>query len=144
MTPSFALSDGLDLTPASPPALTLTVPASAPLILQVLITAQASNSFTLQVTGLATTRSLSQVAFQFNPTAGSQLAGTQASVDVQSAFDLWFQSQTSQGFGGLFQFSVPFTLGVAPNGNTVAQYLSSVAVTLQNAAGTSGSVAATF
>lgn len=144
LTPAFALQSGYDLTPSAAPALTLRVVPSAPRVLQMQIVSQSATSFTLSITGMATNRSVSQLNFQLQPAAGTTLTASQISLDVRSAFDLWFQNSQSQAFGSLFSFSVPFTLNLNKPTGPLSQYLDSVSAILVNAEGMSNPATVSF
>ncbi|PWU02352.1 MAG: hypothetical protein C5B51_20890 [Terriglobia bacterium] len=110
ITPTFATPAGLDLTPAPPKALTLTVQPSAPRIVSVVEKTSAANGFTLAISGYSTTRSLTKVNFQFTVTSDVTSPTTQFSMDISQAATNWYSSSQAQPFGGQFAVSVPFTL----------------------------------
>jgi hypothetical protein len=141
VSPAFATQAGLDLTPPNPVQYTATVNRSAPKLLDAKISNRGLGGFVLSVTGYSTTRSLKQMALDLAPSAGSQLAGTHLTVDLQSASLLWFDSAGSQAFGGLFSISLPIT--VQGNGNATedrVSKLSSVSVSATNEVGASSAV----
>jgi len=141
VTPTFATQSGLDLTPASAPTLSLTIAASAPNLLQIQITAVSQVSFTVSVNGYATTHDLSSLTYNFVGTNGAKASFT---VDLSSASVLWFNSFSSQAFGGQFSVGVPFSL---PNPSTTAlatSSIKSVAVSATNAKGTSNTLSLTL
>ncbi|MCX6620063.1 MAG: hypothetical protein NTY38_03095 [Acidobacteria bacterium] len=139
LTPSFATaSGGIDVTPASPAALSLNVAQAAPRILNVLVSSRTTDGFTLQVTGYATGRSITQMDFQFVPLPGENVTTTKLSVPVEAAFNTWYQSTASQAYGSQFTVTVPFTLqGTLTNAKTLAETIQSVSVTLTNRQGAS-------
>ncbi len=141
VTPSFATEGGIDLTPASPPALNLVVPQSAPRLLSVVVSQKTSTGFTLMLTGYATSRSITQIDFQFTPAAGENVATTRLSLNAEPSFVAWYQSTQSQPYGSLFTATAPFTLqGDVKSASSVADTIQSVSVTLSNRQGTSNSV----
>ena len=139
LTPSFTTAAGaIDLTPVSPPPLTLRIPQAAPQLLNVVLSAKTTNSFTLLVTGYATGRSLTQMDFQLTPTAGENVATSKISLSVDSTFSAWYQSTASQAFGSLFTASIPFTFaGDLKNAKELIDTIQSVSVTLTNRQGVS-------
>jgi hypothetical protein len=137
LTPAFAMQSGYDLTPATPEPLTLRVTTSPPRIMQMQVVAQGQSGFTLAITGMTTTRSINQLSFKLQPAAGATLAATDITLDVRSAFDLWFQSPQSQAFGSLFSFSIPFSLTLPTPAGPLSQYVESVSATLVNGEGSS-------
>ena len=155
-SPTFATKDGgIDMTPAAPTTLQLALPTSAPVLAGLQLanatsvaattTAAATNSFSLAVTGYATARSLTRFSVQFTMTSGYTMPQTQFTVDLTSASAIWFQSATSQAFGGQFIVTVPFTFnGTLPSGASIQNAFSSVSVTVANPQGTSNAVQANF
>ena len=146
ITPSFTVgtATGPDITPANPTTLQLTVPALAPSILTASFTKTSTTAFSVAVTGYTTTRSLTQLTFQFTPRNGAKLNTTSLTIDVSSAAALYFES--SSAVGGQFTVTVPFDLG---NGGTVGagtdltESIASIAVACANATGASNSVTVT-
>jgi hypothetical protein len=149
VTPSFALASGLDVTPASPPTLSLSVPSGPVVLTSALVSAKTATSLTLQVTGYATTRDLATLAFQFTPQSSTNLSNSSVSLNIAPNAQVWFSSRQSYSFGGQFSVSVPFTLS---NGQTstststtsLVSLLKSVSVTATNSAGTSTPVVASL
>lgn len=142
VTPSFALASGLDVTPASAPTLSLSVPSGPAQLTSALISAETATSLTLQVSGYATTRDLATLSFQFTPQSSTTLSSGSFSVNIGPNAQVWFSSTQSDSFGGQFSVSVPFTLS---NGQTstststtsLVSLLQSVSITATNSAGTS-------
>ena len=140
LTPSFVTTGGIDLTPQNPTALNLTLPQSAPQLLSVALANKTVSGITLQITGYATSRSVTQMEFQFTPVSGESVATTRLTLNVDSSFVAWYQSLQSQAFGSLFTAIVPFTLqGDVKDVITVADTIQSVSVTLSNRQGASAS-----
>ena len=110
ITPSFATQGGFNLTPPSPNTLTLTVGRLAPTLTSVNITSVTASGFTLTVNGFSTSRSLKQLDIDFMPKQGENFSATHLTVDVSAAAATWFQSASSQAFGGAFLVAIPFTL----------------------------------
>jgi hypothetical protein len=139
--PSFITSGDYSLTPANPATLQFTIPAAAPQLLDVQLSQTSAAGFTLQVIGIATSRTLSQLNFVFTPEPNYNLVGTTASIDVAASSALWFQSAASQPFGSQFIISVPFNLAVS-NKNVLNSLIAiqSVSVTAVNSLGTSNLV----
>jgi hypothetical protein len=146
LTPSFATqAGGVNLTPNSPSTLQFTVAQAAPVLIAVAPGTENANGFQLNVIGYATTRALTSLTVQFTAVAGKTLGNSQATVNVQPAATIWFQSSASQALGGEFEVTLPFTLqGSVPTGQTLLQMIASVSVTATNAVGTSNSVTTTL
>jgi hypothetical protein len=141
LTPSFATEGGINLTPSNPPSLTLTVPQSAPRLLSVALSSKTNNSLTLLVSGYATSRSITQMEFQFTAVAGENLGTTKLTLNAEPSFLAWYQSSTSQQYGSLFTATVPFTLqGDVKNVSSLTDAIESVSVTLANRLGTSNAI----
>jgi hypothetical protein len=143
LTPSFATEGGIDMTPDAPTTLNLMVQQAAPRLLGVQITSRTAAGFTLLVTGFATSRSLTQMDFQFNPVSGESVSTTKLSVNVEGSFLSWYQSAASQQYGSQFSASIPFTMqGETTNVTSLVDTIQSVAVTIGNRLGTSSAVTA--
>lgn len=140
VTPSFALASGLDVTPTSPATLSLTVPSGPVQLTNALVSAETANSLTLQVSGYATTRTLSSLAFQF--TMKSSSTPVPVSLNIAPNAQQWFNSTQSDGFGGQFSVSVPFTLnnGSSTTSTSLVSQIQSISITASNSAGTSNAV----
>jgi hypothetical protein len=147
LTPSFAIPSGLDITPASPATVSLTVPAAAVVLLDALVTQESSTSITLEVTGYTTTRTLTAMQFQFTAAASANLTNGTVPVNIQPVAEAWFDSTQSDSFGGQFSISVPFnftTTASLPSGATLISLLQSVSITAANEVGTSAAVSVSF
>ena len=144
VVPTFASAQGgIDLTPATPPALLLTIPQSAPRLTSAIWTSKVTNTITLQVTGYATGRNITQMDFQFTPVSTESLGTTKVSIPVTATFDAWYQSSASAAYGSQFSATVTFTMGgdITDTKNIVnlSDTIQSVAVTLTNRQGVSSS-----
>jgi hypothetical protein len=143
LTPSFTTTGGVNLTPSSPSTLQFSIPSAAPVITVLQPSNEASASFTLLITGYSTTRSLNSLVVTFNAATGYTLAGSQFTTDLSQVAALWFQSASSQPFGGLFEISIPINLtGTVPTGKTLLGTIASVSATVSNSVGTSNSLQA--
>jgi hypothetical protein len=141
LTPSFQTQDGgIVLTPTTPPALNLTVAQSAPRLASLAISAKTASTFTLQITGFATSRSMTQIDVTLTPTSGENVSTSKITLAVEASFTAWYQSTASTAFGSQFTATIPFTL--AGDLKVVTQLIDtiqSVGVTLTNRLGTSAS-----
>jgi hypothetical protein len=141
LTPSFETAAGVPLTPSNPPILQFTVPSEAPVLIAATLASTTNNGIVLNISGYSTSRSLTTLNAQFTAAAGFSLAATQVPVDLTQPAAAWFDSTASQGFGGQFTVSVPFTFsGTTPNGIALVQTIASVSVTISDAQGTSNAV----
>lgn len=122
-----------DVTPTPPPAKTIVIDPSAPVLTKVVLN-RSSSSIEVLVTGYSTTREITQGTFQFAPTSSANLQTTSVTVQLNSAFATWYQSSASNAFGSQFTLSMPFT--VQGDVNAIA----SVTVTLTNSKGTSNAM----
>lgn len=143
LTPSFATkAGGIDLTPANPTVLPLTIASAAPTLIGVTLTSTA-DSLTIAISGFATTRSLTSATVQFTTAAGFKLPVNNFTIDVQQASNIYFQSAASKAFGGQFTLTIPFTFqGTAPTGQSLVNSISSVSVTVSNSIGASNALQA--
>ena len=138
IAPSFSTDGGINLTPANPPPLNLTVAPSAPRLLSVQLTGKTASGFSLLVTGFATSRAITQIDLQFTPLAGENVSTTRLSLNVEPSFVAWYQNAASVPFGSLFTATLPFTLaGDVKNVTNVIDTLQSAQVTLINRQGSS-------
>lgn len=138
LTPSFSLISGLNLTPSAPAELRLVIADQAPAILSLSLGPGTSlTSLELLVTGYATSRTLTRMNLQFSPQQGAQFGTTQFAVDLTTQATLWYRNTASQSFGSLFTISMPF-LVQGLSGQSIADVLESVTVTLTSDQGTSG------
>ncbi|HVN80178.1 MAG TPA: putative Ig domain-containing protein [Terriglobia bacterium] len=113
------------------PARNVTVEKSPPVITSMAFGSQITGGLSVLVAGFATSRSVTQATFDFSPKPGANLLQTSLSLDVRSAFDAWFASQSSLAFGSEFLLTVPLTVQGDVND------IGSVTVRLTNADGTS-------
>lgn len=147
LSPTFTLTNGLNVTPNNPPALTLTVPARPPTVTAVeAVAGAAPNTLNLLVTGYATARNLKSMELQFTAKTGATLTNGQFTLDLTSLAGTWFRGAGSQGFGGMTTINVPITLlGVPASTATqpVSNFLQSASVVLVNDQGRSDTATAT-
>jgi len=146
ITAALATAGGYNLTPATPPSVALTVPASAPTLLSVVLISESLNGFSLQIVGFSTPHSLTSLGFQFTTESGAKLSSSSVSIDVSGAATNWYATTASQPFGGQFQIEIPFTLsqGSSTTTTSLVSKIQSVAVTASNAQGTSNSQTVTI
>jgi len=146
LIPSFATQAGsVDLTPTSPLTLQFSVGSAAPSLIAVQVSNVTTTGLTIQLTGFATTRSVTSATVQFTAASGFSMPTSQFAVDLSQASTLWFQSTASQTYGGQFTISLPFTFQVKlPTGQTIANAIASVAVTTSNSVGASNSLQASL
>jgi len=138
--PTFATVNGIDLTPATVPFAVLNVPQSAPQITGLSIANQSATGLTLAITGYATSRSVTQLQLTLTPAAGQNVTNTSLTIPVDSGFQAWYQTASSQSAGSAFTATLPLSLSgnsTAPSQLTKA--IQSISVTLTNAQGTSPS-----
>ena len=143
VTATFATTAGnVNLTPVTvpAPATTIAIRPAAPRLRSVQLSARTTTGFTLLVTGYATTRSVTSMDFTFtaanDPTRTDlKLDTSSLSLNVDGPFTSWFQSTAAQPFGSLFTATVTFNV----RGDIDA--IQSVAATVGNALGKSGSMA---
>lgn len=141
LTPTFSTQTGLDLTPQSPESLRLTIPQAPPRLLTLQVLSRTPNSFTLGISGLSTTRSLTRLEFQFKTAEGARVSGTQVTVNVDSEAGAWYRSPQGQSFGGQFLVTISFNLRVEGGGvPTPVEKIQSVSTRAANERGVSNAV----
>ena len=127
---------GADVTPANlTTPVAVVVPATAPVINSATVS-RSSDTLTVAILGLSSTRDMSQATFHFTPAAGQSLSTSDFTVDLTGAFGTWYTSSASDQFGTTFLYTQPFSL------NSDATHVGSVTVTLQNSQGQSEPVTA--
>ena len=146
LTPAISTTEGaINLTPAAPPSLTLTVAPAAPRILGVSLGAKTANTLTILVSGYATNRSVTSLRLQFTPVSGENVGTTDVTIPVEASFLGYYQGTASAPFGSLFTVSVPLTLaGDIKNVTSIADTIQSIAATLTNRVGSSPSATLTL
>jgi hypothetical protein len=141
INPAFATATGFDLTPVNPAAVQFTVLPAAPQLLSVQVVASNSSGFNLQVTGLTTSMTLTELDYVFASAPAFNLADSKVAVNVAAQVAAWFQSSQSQAFGGQFTIVVPFNLtSSAATTASVLSAVQSVTVSAINDKGTSNTV----
>jgi len=146
LTPSFATqAGGIDLTPDTPSLLQLTIQPAAPTLVGISINSQTATGFAIAVTGYTTSRTLTNWTVKFTTAPGYAMSTSQFTINLQQVASPWFQSTTSQTFGGQFTITVPFAFqGTPPTGQSLLSGIAAVSVTVSNELGTSNSVQATL
>lgn len=140
ITPAFTTQNGYNLTPSSPTTLTLTVPQAAPQLSSASVTSETLVSFTLILNGYTTTRGLTQLAIQITPKQGQTFSTTSLTINVSSASGAWFQTTTSQAYGGAFLIEIPFVLSNGSTTDDLVHRLQSLSITATNGVGTSSAL----
>jgi hypothetical protein len=116
--------------------LRLTVPALAPRLLAA-SASRNGNQINLQINGMSTTRSVSQLDIDLKPAPGITLASTKISVNIEAASLLWFNSAASQSAGGVFQLSIPLSISGSTSASSPVESLS---ITVNNERGSSNAL----
>ena len=128
-------SSGTDITPSGA-SRTIRVDRLAPRIVKVKVV-PTSAGFDVQLTGYATTREVTQGTFRFSGAASA--SPIVVTVPLSSTSAAWFQSTTSDKFGGQFGLVQSFTWQGQP-----ASGLNAISVSLTNAQGASAEMQAQF
>lgn len=132
ITPTLT-ANGVNITPSSLTPQTISIAAAPPVIQSVNLT-QGSGALTVSVIGYSSTREVISGVFTFAPATGSTLSQSAITVQLGSAYTTWYQSAASDGYGSLFQLTLPF------NVSGDALDVVAVTVTLTNTKGTSAAV----
>ena len=138
LTPAIQTSTGINLTPANPPRLSITIPQTAPQISGVQLGSKSATNITLLISGYSTGRAITGMTLTITPVAGENISNLTAVINVDSAFTSWFQSPASQPFGSQFTATLPINLeGKAGTAATLADAIKTIGVVISNAAGAS-------
>jgi hypothetical protein len=137
IVPAFQLEGGLDITPDKPPVLTLDVMRAAPQLVSVQVASLGSNSFTVILTGFATTRTLDRLELTINPVNGTTISPSSAMINVTGPSQTWYRNAASLPFGSLFSAAIPISLGGRDPDKSILPLIQSVSVTASNELGTS-------
>lgn len=136
VTPVFNTQSGILLSANDGSPLRLTVAPAAPRLLSFAIAARTGTTFSLLVTGLATTRSLTQMNLQFTRASGG--AAIPVTINLEAPAGAWYRGSDSVAVGSLFNATIPFTIQGGPTDGLTA--ISSISVTVANERGTSNSL----
>jgi hypothetical protein len=129
---------GINVTPATAPVRTFTIPRAAPVIRSVTIANRTATSFQAVVVAFASTREVSTLTFTFTASGTGTLQTTSLPIDVTARFGDWYRSPDSAPHGGAFTITVPFTV----QGDLAA--VRSLSVTVSNGDGTSPAMSVNF
>jgi hypothetical protein len=138
VTPAFATA-GVNLTPATPTTQLVTIAPLAPVLTAVQVGTANATSFTVLITGYATSRSITGINLTFTGAPSQNLQTTSLSVaSAAAAFTTWYQSSASAAVGSQFTASIVISV------NGTINAVQSVAATAVNAQGTSNSLTASL
>lgn len=124
----------VDLTPEEEPTLTYSLAPGAPQLRRAALGNSNNAGFSVLVTGFATSRQISTLQLNLTAAPDAQLTTTTLTADVADAFNAWYQSNQSTGFGS--QFTATVTLSVDGNPDDIA----SIQVSASNGSGSSNAV----
>jgi len=142
ITPSFSIPGGADLTPSPVSTLQFNVAPSPPALFGIQVASQTPTQLVLSITGLTTTRSLTQLDFEFTPASGVSISPSKVSINIASGATVWFNSPASQAFGG--QFVIAMSFNFRSDQSTPVNDIQSVSVTATNDRGTSNALSLTL
>jgi hypothetical protein len=135
LTSTFETVDTeIDLTPSLPPRSVLSVLRDKPELRALTLGTVTGTSISLQVTGFATPRSVTDLLFQFTGVADGGLQTTSLQANVENAFVAYYQTGQSSSFGS--QFTATVSLNVDGNVNDIA----AIEIRAENAEGVSESL----
>ena len=137
---SFATTSGVNVTPDAPPTMSVTVPPSPPRVLDVRFDARSSTSFVVVITGLSTTRSLTQLELEFAASQKFQVPAGRFTLNLDSASTAWYRSVESQSYGSLCTVSIPFTVQGEGSPSSLEEVFQSISATLTNEKGRSNTL----
>ena len=130
VTIHLTLANGLDVTPGNLTPITVTVPASPPVLSSPVLSRSGPN-LQVSVIALSSTRDMVEARFQFTPVSGKSIKTTDVTVPLTSSFQTWYQLPDSIPLGTNFKYTQPFTI----DGD--AADIASVTIILVNSAGSS-------
>ena len=104
-TAAFTGPGNIEMTSSAPATLSITVPTVAPVLLSARAADVSSNNVSFVVNGYDTDRSLRRFFVRLWLESGTE---TELVYDVSAQARLWFGTALSDGFGGLFSFTLPF------------------------------------
>ena len=118
-------------------ARSIRIARAAPVIRNVAVVKNA-NGFEIHITGLATSREVTEAELQFQPAAGSSVQTSSLTVNLSDAAKQWYQSASSAPFGSQFFLILPFNVQGGVN------QIGGATVSLKNSVGISPVASATF
>jgi hypothetical protein len=113
LTLSQLTAGGTDITPTPAPSAKTQITGTAPVIKGATVSRNAStNTLTIQITGYATSREMTQAVFTFTAATGQtlQTGASQLTIQLSSLFSTYFQNAQYASTGSQFVFSQPFTI----------------------------------
>jgi hypothetical protein len=137
---TFRDSLGNNITSPNVQAAVFSIAGTAPVISSFKISLPVNGVYTATVSGYSSTLSMTNAAFTFSPTSGTNLTNSTVTVPLSNAFAAWYGTSQSNQYGGQFSLTVPF--GFSVSGGTSTNPISAVTVTLTNAVGSSTSKSA--
>jgi hypothetical protein len=111
--------------------------------LDIQLGSSSTSGFEVIVTGLSTTRSLSQLDLQFASSSKYLIPTGHFTINIDSASGSWYRSAASQAYGSLFTASIPFTYQGQGNSLNLAEVIQSISATLTNEKGRSNTLSVT-
>ena len=111
LTLSQLSAGGTDVTPTPAPSAKTQMAGTAPVITAA-TASKSGSTLTIQITGYATSREMTQAVFTFAAATGQtlQTGASQITVQLSSLFSTYFQNSQYASFGSQFVFSQPFTI----------------------------------
>jgi len=140
VTAALFTSGGIELTRDAPPTLDLKVPTAPPQVLDIQLNSQTANGFVVQVTGLSTSRTLTDLALQFASTANYKFPAGNFTINLNTLSATWYRSAESQNYGSLFSVAVPISLQGLGASVNLSDVIQTVSATLSNEQGRSANL----
>jgi len=111
LTLSQLSAGGTDVTPTPGPSAKTQIAVTAPVIKLATVSRNAStNTLTIQITGYATSREMTQAVFTFSASPGQSLQTSQFTIQLGTLFQTFYQNSQNASTGSQFVFSQPFTI----------------------------------
>ena len=140
LSATFATESGnVDITPDDAPEVEFTVNKAAPSLRTLVLGTTGQGRFSVQLTGFATSRTVSQLQITFAGVSGSNVTTPSLTAEVSTAFGTYYGSNQSASFGSQFTATVNFTVN-----DGEFEDLSSLSITASNENGQSNAASLTL
>ena len=130
--PLTLTAQGVDVTPANLPPVTIVVPKTIPTVSTTTVK-RSGTQLSVAIHGYSNTREVTTATFHFTAAAGATINTPDVTAPVGPLFTTWFDSATSVPYGSTFTYTQVFDV------SDDAANIGSVQVTLTNSVGVSTS-----
>jgi hypothetical protein len=109
LTLSQLSAGGMDVTPTPAPSAKTQMAAAAPVVTATSVS-RSGSTLTVQITGYASSREITQAVFTFTAASGQTLQTSQFTIPLSALFATYYQNSQNASFGSQFVFAQPFTI----------------------------------